>query len=100
MKLMILLAALLMPLYAQRDVYKVDFAIRDSADTAAKTGRKYSLMVYAGNKGNFKVGNRVPIPMSPAGAGYTSYTYLDVGVNLDCTVSEANGRIALRSDMD
>ena len=46
--------------YAQ-DVpaYKVDFTIRDTGDAGGKTGRKDSLLVNRGQKGTFKVGNRV-----------------------------------------
>jgi len=41
--------------------YKVDFTIRDTGDAGGKTGRKYSLLVNRGQKGTFKVGNRVPV---------------------------------------
>ena len=85
-----------------RDVYKVDFNIRDSGDAGGKTGRKYSLLVYSGNKGVFKIGNRVPVitgGTSGANAN-TQFTYVDVGVNIDCSVQEASGRMGLRGDID
>ena len=61
----IMAAALLGPglaAYAQDNpTYKVDFTIRDTGDAGGKTGRKYSLLVNRGQKGTFKVGNRVPV---------------------------------------
>src|SRR2546423_4920733 len=100
----LLAAAILAPLaFAQTSrsvpVYKVDFTIRDSGDAGAKAGRKYSLLVNEFKKGTFRVGNRVPMATSST-PGNTSYTYVDVGVNLDCTVGETDGKIALRADLD
>jgi hypothetical protein len=100
---LLLAAALLTPVYGQqRDVFKVDFTIRDTGDAGGKTGRKYSLLVYSQNKGTFKIGNRVPIPTSGSGGigTNTQFTYVDVGVNIECTVQESAGRIAMRSDLD
>ncbi len=102
---LLLAAALLAPLLhaqPQRDVFKVDFTVRDSGDAGGKTGRKYSMLVYSGNKGVFKIGNRVPVATSSTtGVGQnTQFTYVDVGVNIDCTVQEANGRIGIRADLD
>ena len=100
---LLLAVATLGPLHSQqRDVFKVDFTIRDSGDAGSKSGRKYSLLVYAQNKGTFKVGNRVPVATSSSGGvgANTQFTYVDVGVNIDCTVQETGGRIAMRADMD
>lgn len=103
---LIVLAAILAPLAAAQTaqttrsaVYKVDFTIRDSGDAGAKTGRKYSIMVNDRQKGTFKVGNRIPMATG-GGLGNTQFTYVDVGVNLDCFVAEQDGRIALRTDLD
>jgi hypothetical protein len=87
------------PVYAQpqRDVFKVDFTIRDSGDAGGKTGRKYSMVVYSAQKGVFKIGNRVPTPTNNSGG----FNYVDVGVNIDCVVQEAaGGRMAIRADLD
>jgi hypothetical protein len=96
--------ALAAPLCAQpqRDVFKVDFTVRDSGDAGGKTGRKYSMLVYGGTKGTFKIGNRVPVTTGPGGVGQnTQFTYVDVGVNIECTVQEAaSGKIALHGDLD
>jgi hypothetical protein len=99
----LLAAAILAPLAAAQTrsvpVYKVDFTIRDSGDAGAKAGRKYSLVVNEFKKGTFRVGNRVPMATSSS-PGNTSYTYIDVGVNLDCTVGETDGKMSMRADLD
>jgi hypothetical protein len=103
MRIILLFAALLAPLCGQqRDVFKVDFTIRDTGDAGGKTGRKYSVMVYSQNKGVFKIGNRVPVPTggSSSVTATTQFTYLDVGVNIECTVQDMGGRIGMRSDID
>jgi len=103
MRIALFFAALLAPMYGQqRDVFKVDFTIRDTGDQGGKTGRKYSVLVYAQNKGVFKIGNRVPVPTGGPGgvAANTQFTYVDVGVNIECTVQDMGGRIGMRSDLD
>jgi len=99
----VLLAVVLMsaPLCAQqRDVFKVEFTVRDSGDAGGKTGRKYSLLVYGQDKGVFKIGNRVPVPAGGGGMQNTQFTYLDVGVNIDVMLQEAMGKIGMRADLD
>jgi hypothetical protein len=98
------MAATATPVFGQgaRDVYKVDFTIRDSGDAGGKSGRKYSLQGFGGNKTTFKIGNRVPVPSGGDGSmgSRTQYTYVDVGVNLDCIVQEVGGKMGIHADMD
>jgi hypothetical protein len=85
-----------------RDVYKVDFNIRDSGDAGAKSGRKYSMVLNSGIKGVFKVGNRVPTATGVANGSVmnTQFTYIDVGMNVDVTVNEQGAKFAFRSSLD
>jgi len=83
--------------------YKVDFTIRDTGDAGGKTGRKYSLMVNRGVKTVFKVGNRVPVATGGTSGGTlvnTQFTYIDVGMNIDCVVAESGSRFDLHADLD
>ena len=99
----IMAAALLAPgiaAHAQmRDVYKVDFNIRDSGDAGAKSGRKYSMVMNSGFKGVFKVGNRVPTATGATNGGAltnTQFTYVDVGINVDAVVNELGAKYGYR----
>ena len=103
----LLVAAMLAPLAAAQSsrsgVFKVDFTIRDTGDAGGKTGRKYSLLVNRGQKGTFKVGNRVPVATGNSSGNAlvnTQFTYIDVGLNIDCMVVESGPKFALHADMD
>src|SRR5450756_2484832 len=102
-------AALLAPALAvqaqdNRDAspFKVDFTIRDSGDAGGKTGRKYSLLVNRGQKSTFKVGNRVPVVSGGTGGvgGNAQFTYIDVGMNIECVVNEFGSKFAMHADLD
>jgi hypothetical protein len=88
--------------------YKVTFTITDSADAAAQNSRRYTLRTETGHKAILKVGDRVPVVMggvtggSPSSGSMvnTQYTYVDVGVNIECTLSDQNGSLRLHGDID
>ena len=83
--------------------FKVDFTIRDTGDAGGKAGRKYSLLINRGEKSTFKVGNRVPVATgSQSGNAMmnTQFTYIDVGLNIECRVAESNGKLAMHADLD
>jgi hypothetical protein len=106
------LLAPILPVHAQEKtaepaVYKVEFAIRDGSQ-AAQTGRRYTMVVSANEKGIFRIGEKVPYATSSlqpgiGGAGpqpLMQYTYLDTGVNIECRLRELNGKITLNADLD
>ena len=80
-------------------VYKVDFNIHDGRDSAAKPGRRYTLLVRNNNKSTFRVGDRIPYATgsSPQAA---QYSYLDTGVNIDCIARELSEKVALYAEVD
>jgi hypothetical protein len=87
----------------ESSTYKVDFTIRDTGDAGGKTGRKYSLLVNRGAKTVFKVGNRVPVPTGGTSGGAlvnTQFTYIDVGMNIECAVAESGSKFAMHADLD
>jgi len=110
-------AALLVPQAAVRAqerkdpaLYKVEFNIRDGSGAAGKPALHYALLTELNHKAVFKVGSRVPVATGSfqpgvGGVGVnplvsTQYTYLDVGVNIECQLSDANGRISLHGVLD
>jgi len=107
-------AALLVPplaVHAQErkspGLYKVEFNIHDTTG-AAKPGLRYTLLIEANRKAVFKVGDRVPVatgsfqPGSNGGSPLvsTQYTYVDVGVNIDCIVSEMDNKVLMHGSID
>jgi len=93
---------------ADRPAYKVEFNIHDTSGAAAKAGRRYIMLVNTGRKGVFKSGSRVPVATGstqPSTGGtaispMTQYTYVDVGVTIECLVNEVNGGIAMQGNID
>jgi hypothetical protein len=107
------LLAPILPVHAQEKaaepaVYKVEFAIRDGSQAAAQTGRRYSMLVGANEKGFFNVGDKLPYATSSFQPGIGAagpqplmqHTYLDTGVNIECRVAELNGKITLNAQLD
>jgi hypothetical protein len=91
-------------------VYRVEYRIRDGSDAAAKTGRRYTMLIENHNKGTFKVGDRIPVATGSfqpgvGGVGVnplvnTQFTYIDIGVNIEAYLAEDNGKITLNSNLD
>ena len=106
-KALVLTLAMLAPAVVRAQdgsTYKVDFTIRDTGDAGGKTGRKYSLLVNRSEKSTFKVGNRVPVATgSQSGSALTvntQFTYIDVGLNIECRVAETGSKLAMHADLD
>ncbi len=87
------------PAFAE-NVYKVEFNIRDGND-AAKAGRRYTMLIDNGTKGTFKLGSRVPVVTGTfQPGGNTQFTYVDVGVNIECTVMDHSPLVGLNASID
>jgi hypothetical protein len=95
---------------ADSSLYKIEFNIHDSSDTAAKVGRRYVIMIEGGEKGVFRVGQKVPYATGsfhPGGGSTgvsplvsTQFNYADVGVSIDCRLNEVNGKARVRATLD
>jgi hypothetical protein len=110
-----LLFLLMIPAAAQEKpastgVYRVEYRIRDGSDAAAKTGRRYTMLIENRNKATFKLGERVPVATGAVQPGVggvgvspvvnTQFNYIDVGVNIDAYLAEENGKITLNTSLD
>jgi hypothetical protein len=90
--------------------YQVQFRIRDLNDPAAKSGRIYSMLTAANHKATLRIGDRVPVATGSfqpgtGGTGInplvnTQYTYLDVGVTIECIVADIGGKLGLHGNLD
>ena len=104
--------AVFMPLHAQEPrpaatpLYKVEINFHDGNDAGASADRRYSFLVTDSRKATFKVGSRNPavtglLPQKAGAAVPTaSFTYLDVGVNIDCFVQGTGSHVSLRGSLD
>lgn len=64
--------------------YKLDFVVKEVEGTKVLNARAYSMFVStepSAAPGSIRAGSRVPVPQSP---GSSQYTYVELGVNIDC----------------
>jgi hypothetical protein len=81
----------------QEKYYHLDFVVKELDGGKVVNARHYltSMMTGRGDGGgcNIRTGSKVPVPVS---GGSTQFTYIDVGVNIDCQRGqEIDGNLAL-----
>ena len=111
----VLLAAVawtaLLPLHAQNlkegsPIYKVEINFRDGNEAGATTDRRYTLLAMESRRTVFKAGSKNPAvtetTQQQAGnaVASTQFTYLDVGVNIDCLVQALGAKVAMQGSLD
>jgi hypothetical protein len=111
----LLLAAVAMaaslPLHAQdasntQPQYKVEINFRDGSDTGSMTDRRYTMLVTDSERSILKAGSKSPTvsgslqPQTSGSVVSTQFTYLDVGVNIDCFVQRAGAKVLFRGSLD
>lgn len=75
--------------------YQLDFVVKELEDGKVINSRNYSMMVSGQSGiGSIRAGNKVPVETKAPPSG--EFTYLDVGVNIDCRgVMEVQGKLNL-----
>ena len=62
--------------------FRVDFVVKEIEGTRVVNSRTYGMNVSSYSKGSIRSGDKVPVPAARDG----SFTFLDVGVNIDWQV--------------
>jgi hypothetical protein len=80
--------------------YQLDFVLKELEEGKVVNSRNYSMMVtLVAGAGSIRSGDKVPV-VTKSGA-QSEYTYLDVGVNIDCAaVLETQGKLTLSVKAD
>jgi hypothetical protein len=63
--------------------YKLDFVVKEVEAGKVLNARSYWVTISVDNNCSIRTGSKVPVPTTPA-VGTAQFTYLDVGVNIDC----------------
>jgi len=92
-----LLASMAGAAFAQNDGIKffhLDFVVREVDNGKVINARHYWTTMGTGDRGcSIRTGSKIPVPIGP---GSTSYSYADVGVNIDCnTPLEVDGNLTM-----
>jgi len=111
----VLLAAIastaLLPLHAQNlkegtPVYKVEINFREGNEAGATTDRRYTLLAMESQRTVFKAGSKNPAvtetaqPQGGNSVASTQFTYIDVGVNIDCLLQAVGAKVAMQGSLD
>ena len=81
----------------QEKYYHLDFVVKELDGGKVVNARHYLTSMMTGAKAgggcNIRTGSKVPVPVSGGGS---QFTYIDVGVNIDCSAAqETDGNLAL-----
>ena len=97
-----LVAAQETPKHVQR-IYKVVFLLYEVEDGKKINERTYTVPVTSvdgsPHDSSITVGSRVPVATGTA-AGNTVFQYLDVGLKIDCNVSEQDNKFIVHGDVE
>jgi hypothetical protein len=70
-------------------VYQIDFTFSENQAGRRVNVRNYRVLLRALQRGSIRIGNRVPVVVGASKeSGSDEAKYLDVGVNIDCTVEQ------------
>jgi hypothetical protein len=82
---------------AESRYFHLDFVVKELEGGKTINARAHAMSVAIdGGRNSVRSGNRVPMSSGPPGTPGVSYTYLDIGTNIDCwNVKEAQGQLTL-----
>jgi hypothetical protein len=87
-------------------VYRVEYVVREIEKGKAVNARTYVLIAQSGLKGKgperaaVRVGSRVPIATGTPKSDNASYTYLDIGINIDCTLWDTDKGLIVHTNLE
>ncbi len=82
--------------------YRLDFTITEFGDGKKINARNYSLLAQVGSSPNMlRIGGRMPVRIQSNSSNMPSEVqYLDLGMNIDCSVREKDGALILDTSID
>ena len=81
--------------------YQLDFVVKEVEGGKVTNSRAYSMIASPQGRGVIRVGSRLPVPTAGTTAQTSNFTYIDVGVNIDCTqLRELQNQLTFRVSAD
>jgi len=81
-------------------VYRVDVMVHQAEEGKRIGTRSYSMLVEDGGKGSHRVGQRVPFATNFSDGRPSQFQYMDVGINIDCSLREQGDTVRLDLSVD
>ena len=84
----------------------MEINFRDGNEAGASTDRRYTLLVMESRRTVFKTGSKNPAvtetaqPQPSNTVASTQFTYVDVGVNIDCLLQAVGAEVAVQGSLD
>jgi hypothetical protein len=86
--------------------YKLEFVVKELEAGKVLNARAYSITTASNSDRSssacsIRAGSKVPTPTNPSAAGGMNFTFIDVGVNIDCDlITETQNGLAMRLSAD
>ena len=89
------------PLSNSLSSYRVDFTLTEFEEGKKINSRSYSLTTQVGHRDKLRLGGRVPVATNiGASPPNAQFQYLDIGMNIDCSIPEQDGSVLINSTID
>jgi hypothetical protein len=80
--------------------YRLTYTVTEMDGGKQIGTQHYAMVLASGQTTSLKLGNRVPVVTGPAGSQNAQYTYIDVGMNIDATLTGMGDYAMLKSSVD
>ena len=82
----------------ETSVYRLQFVVRETENGKSMDTRNYTMLVLPNNSNKLNAGTKVPVPTGPPNS--SSFTYVDVGVNLRAKMEERGPLMLLSTEIE
>ena len=84
-----------------KKTYRLTYTVTEMDGTRKIGSQRFAMVLASGQGTSLKLGNRVPIVTGSGGSQVsTQFTYIDIGMNFDATLTEMGENAMLKSSVD
>lgn len=80
--------------------YRLTYTVTEMDGIKQIGVQHYAMILSSGQQTSLKLGNKIPMVTSTGGSANTQFTYIDVGMNFDATLTEMGENAMLKSSVD
>jgi hypothetical protein len=80
--------------------YRLTYTVTEMDGSKQIGVQHYAMILSSGQQTSLKLGNKIPMVTSTGGSAQTQFTYIDLGMNFDATLTEMGENAMLKSSVD
>jgi type II secretory pathway component GspD/PulD (secretin) len=80
--------------------YRLIYSVTEMDGGKQIGAQDYAMIITSGQTTSLKLGNKVPVATGSTGTNQTSFTYIDIGMNFDATLTEMGNNAMLKSSVE